>query len=91
MNIFVIVTKNFFRQDNVYVIFVRKYAKYLDEKVSVFRLLNMQFEKHHDAFKTASVDALIKQVPKLQSQFNALLNCRVSGFAHNYSILYRLH
>jgi hypothetical protein len=65
--------------NNVYVIFVRKYAKYLDEKVSVFRLLNMQFEKHHDAFKTASVDALIKQVPKLQSQFNALLNCRLRG------------
>ena len=62
---------------NVYTLFVRKYAKYLEEKVSVLRLIGFQFEQNRDACKNLSDKDSFKRVPKLQSQLNALLNCKV--------------
>jgi hypothetical protein len=66
-----------FRAGNVYTLFVRKYAKYLEEKVSVLRLIGLQFEKTRDACKSLPDKEAFKRVPKLQSQLNALLNCKV--------------
>lgn len=54
-----------------------KYAKYLEEKCSVYRLLGYQFEKNKTACKNIKA-AKIKVVHKLQSQFNALLNIKVA-------------
>jgi hypothetical protein len=62
---------------NVYTLLVRKYAKYLEEKVSVLRLVGFQFEKNRDACKDLSDKDAFKRVPKLQSQLNALLNCKM--------------
>lgn len=64
-------------QGNVYTLFVRKYAKYLEEKVSVLRLIGIQFEKTRDACKSLPDKEAFKRVPKLQSQLNALLNCKM--------------
>eukprot|EP01122_Echinamoeba_exundans_P008531 TRINITY_DN2846_c0_g2_i1.p1 TRINITY_DN2846_c0_g2~~TRINITY_DN2846_c0_g2_i1.p1 ORF type:complete len:517 (+),score=153.19 TRINITY_DN2846_c0_g2_i1:82-1632(+) len=64
-------------QGNVYTLFVRKYAKYLEEKVSVLRLIGLQFEKTRDACKSLPDKEAFKRVPKLQSQLNALLNCKM--------------
>lgn len=63
--------------DNAYTLFVKKYAKYLEEKVSVLRLLNFQFESQKDVCKGIKPPKAFKVVPKLQSQLNALLNCKV--------------
>ena len=62
---------------NVYTLFVKKYAKYLEEQVSVLRLLGFNFERKRDCCKDMSVADAFKRVPKLQSQLNALLNCKV--------------
>lgn len=58
-------------------VFVKKYAKYLEEKVSVLRLLSFQFEKNKDAVKGLKPPKCFKTIPKLQSQLNALLNCKM--------------
>jgi len=62
---------------HLYTVFVKKYAKYLEEKVSVLRLLGFQFEKNKDAVKNLKPPKCFKIVPKLQSQLNALLNCKM--------------
>jgi len=62
---------------HLYTVFVKKYAKYLEEKVSVLRLLGFQFEKSKDAVKNLKPPKCFKIVPKLQSQLNALLNCKM--------------
>lgn len=66
-----------FSLDHLFTVFVKKYAKYLEEKVSVLRLLGYQFEKNQDAVKNLKGQAVYKVIPKLQSQLNALLNCKV--------------
>jgi hypothetical protein len=76
-SIFALKNVSFLGADTVYSLLVRKYAKYLEEKVSVLRVIGSQFEKTPDAFKNVTVPIALKQVPKLQSQFNALLNCRL--------------
>jgi hypothetical protein len=62
---------------HLHTVFVKKYAKYLEEKVSVLRLLGYQFEKNPNAVKNLKVPKCFKIVPKLQSQINALLNCKM--------------
>jgi hypothetical protein len=63
---------------HLYTVFVKKYAKYLEEKVSVVRLLNFQFEKNQDtAVKNLKPPDSFKLISKLQSQLNALLNCKM--------------
>jgi len=62
---------------HLYTVFVKKYAKYLEEKVSVLRLLGFQFEKNKDSVKSLKPPKCFKIVPKLQSQLNALLNCKM--------------
>eukprot|EP01120_Amphizonella_sp_Union-15-10_P015792 TRINITY_DN8188_c0_g1_i1.p1 TRINITY_DN8188_c0_g1~~TRINITY_DN8188_c0_g1_i1.p1 ORF type:complete len:521 (+),score=116.27 TRINITY_DN8188_c0_g1_i1:50-1612(+) len=57
--------------------FIRKYAKYLEEKVSVWRLLGLQFEKDKKATKNLKLEISFRRIPKLQSQLNALLNCKI--------------
>jgi len=59
--------------------FIKKYAKYLEEKCSVYRLTGFQFEKKKETFKTMvpPVTKNIKWVHKIQSQLNALLNCKM--------------
>jgi hypothetical protein len=58
-------------------IFIQKYSQYLEEKVLVFKMLSMEFERDPGVTKTFSVDDSFEKVPRLQSQLNALLNCRV--------------
>jgi hypothetical protein len=65
--------------NHLFTVFVKKYAKYLEEKVSVLRLLGYQFEKNQDAVKKLKGQAVYKVVPKLQSQLNALLNCKLKA------------
>jgi len=62
---------------HLHTVFVKKYAKYLEEKVSVLRLLGYQFEKNQNAAKSLKPPKCFKIVPKLQSQLNALLNCKM--------------
>jgi len=64
---------------HVYTLFVKKYSKYLEEKCSVFRLLGYQFEKSKSAVEGLKPPSCFKIVPKLQSQMNALLNCKMRG------------
>eukprot|EP01130_Rhizamoeba_saxonica_P007656 TRINITY_DN30_c0_g2_i1.p1 TRINITY_DN30_c0_g2~~TRINITY_DN30_c0_g2_i1.p1 ORF type:complete len:489 (+),score=108.02 TRINITY_DN30_c0_g2_i1:50-1516(+) len=65
-------------QKHLYTVFVTKYAKYLEEKVSVLRLLGTQFEKDRDACKDLDgISKAFKLIPKLQSQLNALCNCKM--------------
>lgn len=59
-------------------IFIRKYGQYIEEKVLVFKLLNVELEKDPAAVKNFSLEEAFEKVPRLQSQLNALLNCRAS-------------
>lgn len=61
-------------------IFVRKYSQYLEEKVLVYKILSVEFEKDASITKTYTVDEAFDRIPRLQSQMNALLNCRVSYY-----------
>eukprot|EP01126_Amoeba_proteus_P029800 TRINITY_DN2943_c0_g1_i12.p1 TRINITY_DN2943_c0_g1~~TRINITY_DN2943_c0_g1_i12.p1 ORF type:complete len:475 (+),score=91.64 TRINITY_DN2943_c0_g1_i12:1275-2699(+) len=63
--------------NHIFTVFVKKYAKYLEEKVSVLRLLSFQFENTKDVCKDIKSPRAFKVVPKLQSQLNALLNCKM--------------
>lgn len=75
---------------HTYTIFVKKYAKYLEEKCSVFRLLNYQFEKNKDSVENLKPPSCFKIVPKLQSQMNALLNCKMrSGSVGTNQLIHR--
>lgn len=67
--------------DHIFTVFVKKYAKYLEEKVSVLRLLGFQFENQKDVCNGIKPPRAFKVVPKLQSQLNALLNCKVGAFS----------
>jgi len=58
--------------------FVRKYSQYLEEKVLVYKILGIQFESDPAVIKTYTVEETFERIPRLQSQFNALLNCRSS-------------
>jgi hypothetical protein len=58
-------------------VFVKKYAKYLEEKVSVVRNLGFEFEKNKNVLKETKIPKAFRIIGKLQSQLNALLNCRV--------------
>jgi hypothetical protein len=61
-------------------VFVKKYAKYLEEKVSVVRNLGFEFEKNKNILKETKIPKAFRIIGKLQSQLNALLNCRVYIF-----------
>lgn len=63
--------------DHIFTVFVKKYAKYLEEKISVLRLLGFQFENQKDVCNGIKPPRAFKVIPKLQSQLNALLNCKV--------------
>jgi len=65
--------------NNVYTVFLKKYARYLEEKVSVFRVLGFQFERQKDPCKGIKPPTAFKVIPKLQSQLNALLNCKLKA------------
>jgi len=58
-------------------IFISKYAKYLEEKASVVKVLGYQFEKNRNITKDVELDTALKFIPKLQSQLNALCNCKI--------------
>lgn len=78
--------------NHLYTIFVTKYAKYLEEKVSVVRLLGYQFEKNKDAVKNLKTPKCFKIVPKLQSQLNALLNCKMkSQYVGSNQLIHRTY
>jgi len=62
---------------SIYTLFVQKYAKYLEENVSVLRLIGFNFERQKDCMKNLDSKEAFKRVPKLQSQLNALLNCKM--------------
>jgi len=59
-------------------IFIRKYSQYLEEKVLVYKILNVEFDKDPDVVRSYSTEELFERLPRLQSQMNALLNCRAS-------------
>lgn len=60
-------------------LFVRKYSQYLEEKVLVYKILGLEFEKEFQNTKNYTTEELFERIPRLQSQLNALLNCRVSA------------
>jgi hypothetical protein len=68
-------------------IFIRKYAQYLEEKVLVFKIVNVEFEKDPTATKNMTVEESFEKIPRLQSQLNALLNCRASKDHINNNII----
>lgn len=45
--------------------------------MSVLRLIGFQFERNKDSLKGLAPKEAFKRVPKLQSQLNALLNCKM--------------
>lgn len=49
----------------------------MEEQVSVVRLLGFQFENKRECCKNLTLPYAFKIVPKLQSQVNALLNCKM--------------
>lgn len=67
--------------------FVKKYAKYLEEKVSVVRNLGFEFEKNKNILKETKIPKAFKIIGKLQSQLNALLNCRIKSQNSNLNAL----
>jgi len=70
-------------------VFIQKYGQYLEEKVLVFKMLNVEFEKDPTVTRSFTVDEAFEKIPRLQSQLNALLNCRASkGHINNPIIVY---
>jgi len=49
-------------------LFIRKYSQYIEEKVLVFKLLGLEFEKEYENTKNYSVEELFERMPRLQSQ-----------------------
>eukprot|EP01114_Cavostelium_apophysatum_P010613 TRINITY_DN2454_c0_g1_i6.p1 TRINITY_DN2454_c0_g1~~TRINITY_DN2454_c0_g1_i6.p1 ORF type:complete len:592 (-),score=198.09 TRINITY_DN2454_c0_g1_i6:78-1853(-) len=68
-------------------IFVRKYSQYIEEKVLVYKILSVEFEKDASVTKTYTTDEAFERIPRLQSQMNALLNCRASKDHLNNAII----
>jgi len=68
-------------------LFVRKYSQYLEEKVLVYKILGLEFEKEFQNTKNYSSEELFERIPRLQSQLNALLNCRSAKDHLNNSII----
>jgi len=68
-------------------LFVRKYSQYLEEKVLVYKILGLEFEKEFENTKNYSAEELFERIPRLQSQLNALLNCRSAKDHLNNSII----
>eukprot|EP01129_Flabellula_baltica_P004145 TRINITY_DN1416_c2_g1_i1.p1 TRINITY_DN1416_c2_g1~~TRINITY_DN1416_c2_g1_i1.p1 ORF type:complete len:513 (-),score=90.84 TRINITY_DN1416_c2_g1_i1:46-1539(-) len=73
---------NYFKRsappNHVITVFISKYARYLEEKVSVYKMVHYQFEKTPDCLKEFSNMAeTLRVVSKLQSQLNALCNCKL--------------
>jgi len=60
-------------------VFITKYARYLEEKANVIKHHNCQFERNVEYFNGLSVSDAIKILPKLQSQFNSLCNCKITN------------
>lgn len=73
--------------NHIYTVFVKKYAKYLEEKVSVVRNLGFEFEKNKNILKETKIPKAFKIIGKLQSQLNALLNCRIKSQNSNLNAL----
>jgi len=73
--------------NHIYTVFVKKYAKYLEEKVSVVRNLGFEFEKNKNVLKETKIPKAFKIIGKLQSQLNALLNCRIKSQNSNLNAL----
>ncbi|EGG19949.1 ANTH domain-containing protein [Cavenderia fasciculata] len=62
-------------------VFIRKYSSYLEEKVFAYREMHCEFEK--ESFKGLSIDQLLKKIPKMQRQFDALLATHVEEVCDN--------
>jgi phosphatidylinositol-binding clathrin assembly protein len=68
-------------------LFVRKYARFLEEKVEVFKIAQIDFERDPAALKQLGTDELLEKLPWLQSLFNALLNTRAGKEYINNQII----
>eukprot|EP01129_Flabellula_baltica_P008620 TRINITY_DN3444_c0_g1_i2.p2 TRINITY_DN3444_c0_g1~~TRINITY_DN3444_c0_g1_i2.p2 ORF type:complete len:321 (-),score=79.23 TRINITY_DN3444_c0_g1_i2:1071-2033(-) len=75
-------------QTHTLTVFIKKYAIYLEEVVSVFNVLGYEFTKEKSAaVKDLSDEDFLEVIPKLQSQINALCNCRLKLRVSNYPLL----
>jgi hypothetical protein len=73
---------NFFKRtappNHVITVFISKYSRYLEEKVSVYKTAGIQFEKEKDCLTDFSdLPHTLRLISKLQSQLNALCNCKL--------------
>jgi hypothetical protein len=68
-------------------VFISKYAKYLEEKVNVVRVLEYQFEKERSAVNHLTPTTFLDIIPRIQSQLNALCNCKLRVRVTNYPVL----
>jgi ANTH domain len=68
-------------------VFVRKYARFLEEKVVVFKIAKMEFERDPAALRKLETDELLEKLPRLQSLLNALLNTKASKDHINNQII----
>eukprot|EP01124_Arcella_intermedia_P024640 TRINITY_DN4206_c0_g1_i1.p1 TRINITY_DN4206_c0_g1~~TRINITY_DN4206_c0_g1_i1.p1 ORF type:complete len:460 (-),score=88.73 TRINITY_DN4206_c0_g1_i1:99-1478(-) len=65
---------------HIYTIFSQKYAKYLEEKVSVVGIYGLPFESiSSEIFQNTKSPKYFDAVQKLQSELNALLNCKMKS------------
>jgi len=83
--------KSFSPQNHPLTIFISKYARYLEEKVNVLKANGFQFEKKSEVLDGVSVSEQLKALPKLQSQFNALCNCRITNVQRASTIIIRAY
>lgn len=67
------------------IVFIRKYAQYLEEKVLVFRALRMEFEKDPTLLKGLSVEESFVRLPKIQRQLDALIHCQVGFYFYLFA------
>jgi hypothetical protein len=61
-------------------IFIRKYSQYLEEKVVLFKMCDVEFEKEPAVPKSFGADECLEKLPRIQSQMNALINTKVGAF-----------
>lgn len=57
--------------------FIKKYAQYLEEKILVYKAVGYEFEKSPNVASTYDLSQAFENLPRIQSQLNALINIRV--------------
>jgi hypothetical protein len=77
--------------NNPLTVFIKKYSRYLEEKCNVIRNFQKQFEKNTKELSKASISECLKFLPKLQSQFNALCNCKITNVQKASLIILRAY